>query len=169
MIPPEHLNPFKSFINSYMTSKMSFSNEQPAKAEINSDALLHAIGSNETGGVKTDPYAFSQPSGSKKQGNALGKYQVTEGELKTYGSRFLGAPVDSGTFLKNPGLQDTYMKSKAQYLNRTYGWSPEQIMAAHRGGFGNPANISATMKKYQPYVTKGMDAYNNPPIASKQQ
>lgn len=165
MIPPEHLGPFKSFINNYMTSKMSFNPAAPKQDTFNSAAVINSIGTNETGGVKSDPYSFMQPSGSKKQGNALGKYQVTEGELSTYGKQF-GVPVDSKTFLSNPGLQDTYMKNKVDYLRSNFNWTPEQIMAAHRGGFGKPDKIQAQMDKHSGYVKAGMNVYNK--LASNQ-
>lgn len=128
---------------------------------INHDAFLGAIANNETAGVKGDPYQFSRFSGRKELGNAIGKYQVTQGELDTWSQKFLGSKVDEETFKRFPGLQDTYMREKANYLNSTYGWGPDRIMAAHRGGFGKPNEIDRIMKEHQGYIDQGLKFYNN--------
>src|SRR4051812_12898140 len=84
---------------------------KPADIPLIRDAIAH----NETRG-ETNPYSFFQPSGNKTLGNALGKYQVTEGELGTYAQRFLGQPVTAAAFLASPPLQDKYVNNKIQYL-----------------------------------------------------
>lgn len=114
------------------------------------DRLIEAVAYNETGVIpEGKKYSFSQPSGNEKLGKALGKYQVTEGELKTYAPRYLGEATTTQEFLSNPELQDQYMQGKIDYL-RKQGYSDEEILAIHRGG------INAPKDKYKPYVDKGM-------------
>ena len=137
--------------------------EEPATKkppELNSQAALYALGMNETGSVK-DPYAFSQPSGNAKYGKALGRYQVTEAELKERGKSYLGGDVPSDLFLKYPGLQDTFIQNKMRDLNQKYGWGPEQIAAAHRGGMSKPAEIDRIMSERKGYVDSFMQNYKN--------
>jgi len=55
-------------------------------------------------------------SGSKSLGKDLGKYQVTEGELRSFGKRFLGRIPTPREFLASPELQEKYMDNKIQFL-----------------------------------------------------
>ena len=150
------------FQNILGSKKVSFSSPQEKIAPaLNNEALSSAIAYNETAGVKDNPYQFSRPSGVKSLGNAIGKYQITQGELDTWSPKFLGSKVDEETFKRFPGLQDTYMREKANYLNTTYGWGPDKIIAAHRGGFGEPEEIDRIMKEHQSYVDQALNNYNN--------
>lgn len=114
-----------------------------------------AVGNNETGGEKT-PYSFYRFSGNKSLGNALGRYQITEGELKTYAKRLLGQTVTSRQFLSTPKLQDKYMDAKIEYL-KAKGLSVEEILAAHRGGFSDLSKMADKVKQYKGYVDKAME------------
>lgn len=85
---------------------------------------------------QSDQYGSSQPSGNKKDGDALGAYRVTESELKTYAPRFLGKSVTKGEFLSNPSLQDSYMKEKISSLLRR-GLTSDEVLAVHRDGMSD--------------------------------
>ncbi len=108
-------------------------------------AIVGAIAYNETRGVKGDPYQFTRPSGSASLGRALGKYQVTEGELKTYARRYLGKSVTPQQFLSDPTIQDRYMSGKVNYF-KSQGVGVPDIIAKHRGG------QNATEADYPDYV-----------------
>jgi len=115
------------------------------------DPLIDAIAYNETGVVpEEEKYSFSQPSGNKKLGKALGKYQVTEGELKSYAPRYLGRTVTADEFLSSPEIQDEYMRNKITKL-KEQGNSTEDIFRIHRGG------VNAKPTQYGDYVRKGLD------------
>lgn len=124
--------------------------------QINADKVVTSLAYNETRGEKT-PYTFSKPSGSSTQGDALGKYQVTEGELKTYGKRYLGKIPTKKEFLSSVEMQEKYIKNKVNYLIKD-GYTLPQIFAAHRGGVGNP---DEKVKKYADYVKSGIEQYNH--------
>mgnify|MGYP001574589645 FL=1 len=100
----------------------------------NTEPFKQKISYNETRGVQGDVYSFRQPSGSKTLGDAIGKYQVTEGELKTYAKRYLGRDVGSVEFRLSPNLQEQYMDAKIRYLRRALHQPDDEILAIHRGG-----------------------------------
>lgn len=162
-------DPFHSFMNTFLTKKVAFNymddKVAPAKQNIDPQRTAMAIKYNETRGEK-NPYDFSRFSGSKSLGNALGAYQVTEGELKTYAPKFLGRSVTSEEYQKDPSLQDMYTQAKVSYL-RDKGLNLSQILAAHRGGFSNLNKINDTMSQYKGYVDAGVTAYNQQPWNTK--
>lgn len=121
--------------------------------------FLDALAHNETGIVKGDPYKFSQPSGNRKFGKALGKYQVTEGELKTYGPRYLGAPINSKQFLASSTAQDNYVANKALELNKQ-GYTPQQIADIHRRGIRKTGEPGSSIYQDPDYVNKFNQNYN---------
>lgn len=147
------------FDNVFTGGKVSYQKENPIDAPdtFNKDKLLQAIRYNETRGEK-DPYSYYRSSGSKVLGRALGAYQVTEGELKTYGKKFLGKDIAADDFLKNPTAQDNYMQAKINHGMNDLKLNPAEILATHRGGYTNP---DKAMVKYKTYVDSGMKAYNN--------
>lgn len=142
--------------------------QKPQTPNINPGLLANAIGSVETGGVK-NPYNFSQYSGVPAYGDALGKYQVTSGELNSnLGHQFVGTttPVSPAYFLSNPGLQDTYMTNKINYLAQN-GLQPAGIIAVHNQGmtgFGNPQTVQQKIARANSvnnnYVNRALAAYN---------
>jgi hypothetical protein len=99
------------------------------------DRFINSIGVLETGGVKTDPYKFVRHSGDSSLGNALGKYQVTEGEFKKNAGRYLPKETSIEQFINNPSLQDQYMRKQALYRS-SLGFTPQQIADFHRKGAG---------------------------------
>lgn len=131
----------------------------PTKPVLNKQKFLSGIASNETDGVKGNPYSFSQPSGNSKLGKALGKYQVTEGELKTYGKKYLGQSMTPQQFLASTTAQDNYMYNKAQALV-SEGYTPEDIADIHNKGIKN--SYPAGSGKYQnpEYVNNFSLIYN---------
>ncbi len=144
-----------------LTGHESYQADKPEKPSIEIPKLLEAIKHNETRGEK-DPYNFSRSSGSTTQGKALGAYQVTEGELKTYADRFLGHDVTPKEFLSSPELQDSYMENKIKWMTEK-GFSIPEIIAAHRGGFGDLTKVSKKVEEYGKYVKSAMDQYNSKP------
>lgn len=137
----------------------TYQSDKPDKPSIEVPKLLDAIRNNETRGEK-DPYNFSRSSGSTTQGKALGAYQVTEGELKTYADRFLGHDVTPKEFLSSPELQDSYMENKIKWMSEVKKLSIEEIIAAHRGGFGDLTKAGEKVEEYGKYVKAAMDQYN---------
>jgi hypothetical protein len=129
---------------------------QSPPPQINTANVLNSIKYNETRGEK-NPYSYSRYSGSSIAGNALGAYQVTQGELNTYGQKFLGKAVTSQQFLSDPQLQDQYMQAKIQH-GLQMGLTLPQIFATHRGGYTHPDNA---MVKYKGYVDSALQEYNN--------
>lgn len=106
------------------------------------DSLIKAIANNETGTTTIkNPYTFSKWSdpmkGPKsKYGKDLGKYQITSARLKEKAEAFLGKKVSDEEFLKNPSLQDKFMKEEILWL-KNLGLTPEEILAVHRHGWGD--------------------------------
>jgi len=132
----------------------------------NVDKYLKAIAYNETRN-QTAPYSFHQPSGKPELGNALGKYQITEEELRLKGKNYLGKNVKASDFLASPTLQEKYARNQAIYRHDA-GYSPEQMADLHRSGTGvlqNPLSEAAyrNSKKYitPEYVSSFSKIYNS--------
>ena len=122
--------------------------------DVNTNKVLSVIRHQESRGEK-QPYSFSQSSGKKTQGKALGAYQVTEGELKTYAKKYLGRDVTPKEFLESPKLQDTYMTNKIQRFQNEFGMNLNEIFGAHRGGINGRND-----KEYSKYVDEALALYN---------
>lgn len=129
------------------------------KPVIDTNKFLKAIATNETGGVKGNPYQFSQPSGDTSLGKALGKYQVTEGELKTYGKKFLGKNITPQQYLNSPEIQDNYLLGKANYYGGQ-GYAPQDIADIHRRGLKNSYPANSGQYQDPNYVNKFNLIYN---------
>jgi len=145
-----------SLVNLFGSKPIVYNAE--TKPSIDAQKFALAIGENETGGVKGDRYKYTRYSGDKNLGNALGKYQVTEGELKTYGPRYMKRAITSKEFLSNPSLQDEYIQNKALHL-ANQGYQPEDIADIHRmgitksypagsGNYQSPGYVEAFKKNY---------------------
>lgn len=130
----------------------------------NVSRMMASIANNETGGVKTDPYAFSQPGGADaKYGTDIGKYQVNSKELASWSKQFLGETISPDEFQKSPELQDAYMKARVGTLYDA-GASNDEILALHRGGLTGYADAAVRQKKVQQrqqYVDKGLSFLKN--------
>lgn len=113
--------------------------------------MKDAIFYNETRGVKTDPYFFSRYSNKKTQGRSLGKYQITEGELRAYGKRYLGFVPTADQFLKNSRLQERYMDKKIGFLGSS-GYTPQQIADIHFSGITNVSEPGSNKYQSPKYV-----------------
>lgn len=123
-------------------------------APINKNKMLEVFRYQESRGEK-NPYSFFQYSGRPELGDALGAYQVTEGELETYAKRYLGREVSRDEFLNNPKIQDEYMIGKIRYMEEEMGFTIDEIFGAHRGGIGGRKN-----KNYSGYINQAVDMYN---------
>ncbi len=133
--------------------------EAPAQSpqQVLSQKIRDAIAYNETRGVP-NAYSFSRSSGSKAVGRALGKYQVTEGELKTYGPKYLGQNITPEQFLASSTYQDNYMNGKIARLS-AQGYTPHQIADIHRAGFTNSGPPGSTTYQNPAYVKSFDDAF----------
>jgi len=121
--------------------------------------FLQGIGTNETSIVKGDKYSSHQPSGYSNLGSAMGKYRVTEGELSSYGPRYVGRKITKQEFLSSPELQDTYMINKAIYLNNL-GYSPAEIADIHNKGMTNSYPPGSGKYQNPNYVKNFNSIYN---------
>lgn len=123
--------------------------------------MMSAIGNNETGGVKGDRYSYSKFSGNEKMGKDMGYYQVTNGELNSWGKQFMKRKIDTKEWLSSPKLQNDYMRTKIKALAEE-GATPQEIFALHRGGlslYANPEVRKKKVKERQNYVNKAMNYY----------
>lgn len=132
------------------------------------DLLLEAIGENETSIIPQEKrYSYAKDSGSKTLGRDLGKYQVTEGELKSFGKQFLGREVNAEEFLGDPQLQEQYMRAKVAFLEAE-GLTPEEIVAVHAQGmtgWGDKKKLAQKIadanEHRSGYVTRAMERVNS--------
>ena len=132
-------------------STPSIGMETYTKQEERTSTIAKRIARNETGIIHPDKqYSFRKKSGNKKFGDDLGKYQITEGELRSYSKRYLGRQVTAEEFINSPELQDSYMNNKIDYL-RERGYSINEILATHRGG----ANYDPEDTKIKRYIESG--------------
>ncbi len=147
------------------SNKITYKKEEkptvlPVKKETpNTPKLIETIKYNETRGEE-NPYTFSQPSGNDALGLALGAYQITEGELKTYAKRYLGRAITAEQFLANPGIPDEYLKNTIDSLTKR-GLSVEDILAVHNKGASDlrPEALKETREKAKEYIKSGMEVY----------
>lgn len=149
-------------INDLLSSHTTYTRDQvptPQAPSLDAMKFLAAIAANETGIVKGDPYKFAKPSGNKILGRDLGKYQVTEGELKTYGTRYLGAPITGNQFLASSTAQDKYVANKADYYTKQ-GYTPQQIADIHRRGYKKSGPAGSSQYQDPDYVNKFNTIYN---------
>jgi len=162
------MNPKENFLNSLMGIKGGLqynsipATVQPPPAPVVKpvDVLKarEAIAHNESGILKK-PYVFSQPSGQANIGSALGRYQVTSAELKSYAKRFLGQPINDKQFLASSTAQDKYMEGKIKYYSGL-GYTPENIADIHRRGFTKSGDPGYTTYQDPDYVKKFQARYN---------
>jgi hypothetical protein len=109
---------------------------------------------NETGILPEEQrYSYRKFSGSKAMGDDLGKYQVTEEELRVYSERYIGQNVTPDEFIKSPQLQDMYIKGKYEYYKKQ-GYSDSEIAWIHRRGITNAPNPGNFLFQQDPYVKK---------------
>jgi hypothetical protein len=139
-------------------------NHQPVTApapKIDVQKYLAAIANNETGIVKGNPYTFAKFSGDPKMGRDLGKYQVTEGELKSYAPKYLGQKMTGDQFLASSTAQDRYITNKANRFAGE-GYTPPQVADIHRRGFTNASPPGSTQYQDPAYVAKFNNNYKSP-------
>lgn len=129
-------------------------------------SLLDSIAFVETNTVKGDKYSYRKPSGNKELGDDLGKYQVTEGELKDYAKLLLGRRITTEEFLASGDIQEEYMNAKVRFL-LDEGLSPEEVVALHAQGmtgWGNKEVVARKIgdanKNRSNYVINAMNVYN---------
>lgn len=139
--------------------------EAPKPTGPTAEQIAWAIRQNETRGVKGDPYRFSRFSGNKDLGLAIGAYQTTEGDLKSYAPRFIGQEITGKEFMASTTAQDNYMNNKIKFY-REKGYTPEQISDIHRAGYTNSSPPGSTQYQNPRYVDsfkKFLAATTTPP------
>ena len=119
--------------------------------------IAWAIQQNETRGVKGDPFRFSRPSGDKNLGKAIGAFQTTEGELKTFAPRFLGQNITSKQFQASTTAQQKYSENKIQHYQKL-GYTPAQIADIHRAGFKN-SDVPGGVKYQNPGYVESFNKF----------
>ncbi len=144
--------PLKSFLSS-TTNYTAPTIAPKAPVVLDKNKFLGALGSNETGGIKGNPYSFYQPSGIKKYGNALGKYQVTEANLKKDAPLYLGQSLTPQQFLASTTAQDNLVYNKANHLF-AQGYTPQQIADIHNKGMTHSSTPGSTTYQNPDYVNK---------------
>ena len=127
--------------------------QAPQTPQLDREKFLAALASNETGIIKNNPYGYSRSSGYKSLGKALGKYQVTEGELKTHGQRYLGQNITPQQFLASTTAQDKYVLNKADYYMKQ-GYTPQQVADIHNKGYKNSSAPGQAIYQNPDYVNK---------------
>ena len=131
----------------------------PTNQPLDRNKFLSSLAINETGGVKGDPYKFSQPSGIVKYGKALGKYQITEANLKHDAPLYLGKSMTPAQFLASPEAQDNLVYNKSNMMHMR-GYTPEQIVDIHNKGMTNSSAPGSTQYQNPDYVKKFSMNYN---------
>lgn len=137
-------------VNSLFGVKTASAAEVPPEYMAKLKDTMERIAYNETRGVK-NPYSFSQSSGKASLGKALGKYQITEADLKRLSPKYLGKVVSAKEFLATPKLQDDFMRNRISY-QLSQGYSPDQIADIHRSGTGNILPPETYKVKHPEYV-----------------
>lgn len=125
----------------------------------NINKIRESIADNETGIIKDgEEYDYSRYSGREDLGMAMGKYQVTEGELKTYAPVYLGRTVTPKDFQNSSALQEEYITAKIKYLIDK-GYTPQQIADIHNKGMTNSSSPGDTKYQSNDYVDKFNKTY----------
>lgn len=154
------MNPKQTFFQKLLGVKVAEAPSlQDVPPAIDPIKVREAIAYNETRGVKGDPYLTSQPSGVKSFGNAMGKYRVTEAELKTYAPIYTGKTISPKEFQNSKTAQDQYMDSKIAYYSKK-GYTPQQIADIHRSGYKNSSSPGSSTYQNKPYVDSFNSVYN---------
>lgn len=156
-------------LGNLFSSTTTYTRPPDSSSNIDYPKLRESIKFNETN-LKKNPYSFKQPSGTKKYGNANGAYQITDAEIKERSKQFTGQQLTPQQFLSNPTNQDKYMDGKIKYLESIGLTTPQDIIAAHRGGFSD-TSTAAKSKRLQErvnYVNAAMKFYNKHPELADQ-
>lgn len=155
------MEPKKSFIKRLLGVKTAEAPtmEQTQAPGLDINKIREAIAYAETRGVRGDKSAFSQASGNQRLGDAIGTYQVTEGELNTYGPQYTGSPIDIAQFRNNPTAQEEYINAKIRAL-AARGNTPQQIADIHRRGVKNSSPAGSTVYQDPGYVDIFNQYYN---------
>lgn len=156
-----------SALNRLISSETTYDSRviEDTKREALAANVISAIAQNETRGVEGDPYSFKQPSGSSTLGEALGKYQTTAGELKSWSKEFYGQVITPEQYIASPTIQDEYTKKKVVALLKS-GATPAEVFALHRAGltgYADPKVRAKKVKERAGYVNKGLEFLKNLP------
>ena len=99
-------NPEKVGIGLKNSLQLLIKDVPPTKIVMGANDLVEnikeKIGLNETGGLRGKRYSFRKFSGREDLGDDLGKYQVTEENLRLYSKRYLDRGVTPEEFISNP-------------------------------------------------------------------
>lgn len=152
----------ESLNNAIKGSRSSYTQPEKQGAEkpkndfsILMDAFRHV----ESRGEK-EPYKTRIYSGKPELRDALGAYQITEGELETYAPLYFGTKISPEQFIDSPELQDAYMQKKLDDF-QSKGYSLEEMIRYHRGGQNagdnsNPGYLKAVLEFMNKAKSPGM-------------
>ena len=92
----------------------------------------------------------------------------SEARLKEQAPKVLGRIVTPEEFMKSPELQEEFQSKMLDKLQNQFGFTPEEILATHRGGWGDVTKDEKTIRKMldrklkerKDYVTEGMSIFN---------
>lgn len=129
------------------------------QADFSLDDAKKNIAFRETGIVPENKYAFSIPSGDGKTRD-LGKYQVNENTLASYGKRFLGSVVSPEEFLASSALQERFVEVAYNHLVSQGVKTLDTMLALWKGGWGDISKTRIAKLKRNPDIMKYIR--NNP-------
>lgn len=150
--------PKQTFIQKLLGESTIDNTQTEANKQALVDKIRSSIGTNETSIVKNS-YSSTQYSGNPALGNALGKYRVTEGQLKAYGQRYLGQPVTPKAFLGSPSMQDMYMDHMIN-SHLSQGYTPQQVADIHNQGLTHEAAPGSATYQSPSYVNSFNKTFN---------
>lgn len=129
----------------------------PPSGNSSLDAIAHAIGKVETGGVKGNPYLQKTDAGKGRI--ALGKYQILNTNVGKWSQQVLGKKLTPMEFLNDPTAQEQIARAKFKEYYDTYG-TPQDVAAMWFSG--RPAkNNNAAEAKTGFSVPRYLNRFNN--------
>lgn len=93
-------------VGGLLSSTQTITDDPADDREAELAQTLSGIASNESGGVKGDKYMAVHVNNNGVRD--LGKYQVNEKTLQSYGKQYLGTTVTPAQFLASPSLQEQF-------------------------------------------------------------
>jgi len=154
------MNPKQSFFQRILGTKVAEAPSIEAPViDPNIEKIKAGLAYAETRGVKGNKHTFSQASGEERLGEVIGKYQVTEGELKTYAPKYIGRNMSIKEFRNSPSAQEEYIQGKIKTLLGR-GNTPQQVADIHRRGVKGSSPAGSNIYQDPDYVATFNAGYN---------